>query len=285
MKSKVLLWVSLLSALPSFAAESGSGTAKPKEPSAAAPSTSGGPKVTGTFRIVKQDGNTVIQQAAVSDGSTGISTLTVAGSDAFISGSGHCAFNVKYDEISAVAANNTTNRLYSNDTLIAQNTKIDLQANLLKTIWTQPYLVPGMNNVRLVINADSAKPSTGWVRVNVTGSCGGVTATPTPPPPKTEPPKPTPPPTPKYGPGSAQWNSLYTAWGYSNYAVTQLKGKGYARYADLVKLNVELKAVMDANSVDLPTFNGLLLRWNAFLGDTAFKAAMAAIVASTAGHK
>ena len=166
MKSKFLLLLPLMAAFSSFAADTG-------------------PRVTGNFRIVKQDGNTVIQQAAVSDGSSGINTITISGSEAFMSGAGRCAFNVKYDEISAKAATGTTNRIFSNDALIAQNTKIDLQPNVLKTIWTQPYLVPGMNYVRLGINADAAKPSTGWVRVNVTGNCGGVTATP----PQTTPPK------------------------------------------------------------------------------------------------
>jgi|GEM_PF-1993234 len=317
MKSSSLFVISALAAaVSSFAAEPGSVTrpTTPPVPPApppvnAAPGT--GPQVSGVFRFVKPDGMNVITQDVISTGTSAITTLTMSGADAISSGSGRCAFNVKYDEISSVVATNTTNRLYSNDALIAQNTKLDLEPNKLKTVWTQPYLFAGLNNIRIVINADGAKPSTGWIRVNVTGSCGGVTApapapapkppeppkattpslattppattqskTPEPPktttsppaappkatepakpttppmstPPKTpEPPKPatdpkvstpptgtTPPVTPKppvvvevkYAPGSSQWTQLYTAYGYSNYGVTQLKGKGYPRYTD-----------------------------------------------------
>jgi len=270
MKSKALLLISLLAALPALAAEPGPGSGS-------------GPQVTGMFRFVSQDGLRVLQQAAVSTSTTSpIATITIGGGDAFMSGSGHCAYNVKYDEISAVAATNTTNRLFSNDTLIAQNTRLDLVPKVLKTVWTQPYLVPGVNNIKLVINAESDKPSIGWVRVNVTGSCGGVTA---PAPKDSTPPKPpappAAPPVQKFSPGSTQWATLYTAWGYSNYGVTQLKGKGYARYADLVKLNADLTAVVNAKTVELPVYNSLMERWNSFLNDPAFKAAMAATVPGT----
>jgi len=294
MKSRVLLLISLLAAaLPSLAAEPGPGSAKPKEVTPTTSLPAGGLQATGNFRIVSQDGLRVLQQAPLFLGTGNINTITIGGGDAFMSGSGHCAFNVKYDEISAKAATGTTNRLFSNDTLIAQNTKIDLQPNVLKTIWTQPYLVPGLNNVKLVINADGEKPSVAWVRINVTGSCGGVTAPapktepPKTQPPKTEPPKTEPPkPQPtvvKYAPGSAQWNTLYTAWGYSNYATTQLKGKGYARYADLARLNADLTAVVNAKSVEAPAYSSLMTRWNSFLNDPAFVAAMKAVVPGSGG--
>jgi len=69
----------------------------------------------------------------------------------------------------------------------------------------------------------------------------------------------------KFAPGSAEWNNLNTAWGYSNYAVTQLKGKGYARYEELVKLNADLTAVINAKSVEQSAYNALMVRWNSFV--------------------
>lgn len=320
MKSNVLFLITALAAaVSSHAAESG-GVTKPAAslPPAPAPVTAApgtGPQITGLFRFVKANGMDVITQGAIYTGTGTMATLTMSGADAISSGAGRCAFNVKYDEISSVAALNTTNRLYANDTLIAQNTKLDLEANKLKTVWTQPYLYAGLNNVKIVINADGAKPSTGWIRVNVTGSCGGVTApapapTPAPAPaPKTEPPKTTPPVTTppkteppktttsdpklaakppvvvevKYAPGSSQWNELNTAWGYSNYAVTQLKGKGYVRYAELVQLNTYLTAVINAKTVTQVNYIELMARWNSFVNDAAFKKAMAAIVPSGDG--
>lgn len=203
MKAQALMF-SLMLASPVFAANFGS-TEPPKTtttppstttvapPKPASTPAATGPQVTGLFRIVKPDGATVIAQTAIGSGSNVINVINVATSDAFLTSGGKCAFNVKYDEVSGVAASSTTNRLFSNDALIAQNTKIDLAPNVLKTIWTQPYLVPGQNNVKIVVNADSATPSVGWVRVNVSGTCGASQAPATTPPattpPKTEPPK------------------------------------------------------------------------------------------------
>jgi len=172
----------------------------------------------------------------------------------------------------------TTNRLFSNDALVAQNTKIDLQARVVKTVWTQPYLVPGVNNVRIVVNADSPAPSTKWVRVNVAGTCAAAVAKPA------EPPKPaTPPTTPpkqevKFAPGSPEWNNLNTIWGYSNYATTQLKTSGYARYADLVKLNAAVTTVVNAKVVSQDAYNSIVAAWNTFVQDPKFKALMTAVV-------
>ena len=132
-----------------------------------------GPQVTGMFRILKADGSTVIAQTAITVGGTSsVNVINVASTDALQSGNGRCAFNAQYDEVSGVAATSSTNRIFSNDALVAQNTKVDLVANVLKSTLTQPYLVAGQNNVRVMINADSASPSVGWVRVNVSGSCG-----------------------------------------------------------------------------------------------------------------
>jgi hypothetical protein len=256
-------------------------TITPPKPTTAPAPLATGPQVTGLLRIVKPDGATVIQQTPIGMSTSVINVINVSTSDAFLTSGGKCAFNVKYDEVSGLAATNTTNRLFSNDTLIAQNTKIDLVPNVLKTIWTQPYLVPGQNNVRIVVNADSATPSVGWVRVNVSSTCGAAATTP----PKNEPPKTTPPVTPppvvSFAPGSGEWNNLNNAFGYSNYGVNGLKGKGYARYSELVKFNQDVSAVFNAKVVDQPTYNALMSRWNSFVMDPAFQAAMKAIVPST----
>jgi hypothetical protein len=308
MKSNLFM-ISLLVAAPSFAANFGStepvkstvGTGPVTKPTEVKlPPLPVGPAVTGLFRIVKPDGNTVIVQTPISVGGNAINVINVATTDAFLTSGGKCAFNVKYDEVSGVAATGTTNRLFSNDALIAQNTKIDLVANALKTIWTQSYLVPGVNNVKVVVNAESSKPSTGWVRVYVAGTCAAAPTTPPvtskeppkaePPkttPPKTEPPKTTvtPPVVPKFGPGTSEWNNFYIAFGYSNYGVTQLKGKGFARYADLVKLNADITVFVNAKLVDQTNYNALMTRWNSFVVDPAFKAAMAATVPGTDTRK
>jgi hypothetical protein len=274
-------------------------------------------QLTGLVRIVKSDGKTVVAQAApllvaANGTATGkLPEITVSEKDAFQSALGRCAFNLQYDEASATAVASSTNRLYGNDTLIAQNTQIALAPKVVKTIWTQPYLVAGANNVKIVVNADSGAPSTGWVRINVTGTCGAVAPAPAPTPAPAAAPKPAPAPAPTSDakpapapaptaapkpapapapvtyiqPGSGDWNNLNTAWGYSNYAVTQLKGKGYAKYDNVVRLNTALTAAINAKKISTTDYATLMAAWNALLADAGFKAAMAAIVPSTAGRK
>ncbi len=246
-------------------------------------------QLTGLVRIVKSDGQTVVAQAApmlvAANGSASgaMPQITVSEKDAFISSLGRCAFNFKYDEISATAVATSTNRIYSNDTLIAQNTQIALTPKVVKTIWTQPYLFAGANNVKVVVNVDGV-PSTGWVRINVTGTCGKPTTAPAPAPvaaPPAPSPSPAPAPVSYVQPGSGDWNNLNTAWGYSNYAVTQLKGKGFAKYDALVKLNASITAAINAKKISTGDYATLMAAWNAMLADPAFKAAMAAIVPGT----
>lgn len=252
-------------------------------------------QLTGFVRIVKSDGKTVVAQAAPLLVTSNMTTsklpeITVSDKDAFMSALGRCAFNLQYDEVSATAVASSTNRLYGNDTLIAQNTQVALAPKVVKTIWTQPYLVAGANNVKIVVNAESGAPSTGWVRINVAGTCGKAAATPAPPPapaPVAAPkPAPTPAPAPVayIQPGSGDWNNLNTTWGYSNYAVTQLKGKGYAKYDEVVRLNAALTAAINAKKISTADYATLMAAWNALAADAAFKAAMAAIV-PTPGHK
>lgn len=146
----------------------------------APPSATSGPQAGPLFRIIKSDGNTVIQQGNLNSFGTPPAVINVTDKDAFMISNGHCAFNIKYDEISNTAATGTTNRLFSNDVPIAVNSYIALTPGVLKTIWTQSYLSPGANNVRVVVNADSTTPSTKLIQVNVAGTCGTPAAPPQP---------------------------------------------------------------------------------------------------------
>jgi hypothetical protein len=280
-----------LAVAPAFAANFGAPPAAATAPTVSAVSAPAapvvaGPQATGVFRIVKADGSTLIQQGSLGANVLAGSVLNVSEADALVKANGRCAFNVKYDEVSAVAAAGTVNRLYSNDALIAQNSAIDLQPGAVKTVWTQPYLYAGLNNVRVVINAAGAAPSTGWLRVNVAGNCGGAAQAAAPATAPAPAPTPTPAPAPAvFKPGSGQWNTLYNAWGYSNYAVTQLKGKGYGRYAELAALNAAITAAVRAGAVAQTTYDSLIGTWNGFVTEAAFKAAIAAIVPGTPGAK
>jgi hypothetical protein len=288
--SLLLLSAAMAACLPALAAEPPPGTPRPAGP----------------FRVFKPDGSTLLQQGQLM-GSGALATLTVDASNAIAAGNGRCAFTVKYDEVATAAASKTTNRLYSNDQLVAQNSQIDLAAGVVKTIWTQPYLFAGANNVKVLINADSTTPVTGWIRVNVTGSCGGAAApAPAPALPPAPPAPPTPPATGDARPGSGDakppappaptstssgssgkpvasvsvkvgmpdWGNLLVAYGYSNFAVNGLKTRGYARYAELVKLNADLTAAIASRAVELGAFNALIARWNSFVNDADFRRLM-----------
>lgn len=236
------------------------------------------PRINALLRVVKADGNTAIGQAAITAGGGAMATINVRQVDALVASGGRCAFNVKVDEVSNVALKGSVNRLYSNDTLIAQNGAIDTQPGVLKTIWTQPYLFPGQNNVKVVLDADGKSPTVGWVRVNVDGTCM--------PAPAVKPTAPTAPPAvPPVLPGSAAWNALYNAWGYSNYATTQLKGKGFAGYAGLAAVNADLTSVVNAKKVEQAAYDKLMARWNTIANDPVFKAMMAAVVPGKPGQK
>jgi len=220
-------------------------------------------------RVLKPDMATVIGQALVTPGGGALATINVTQADAIAAANGRCAFNVRYDEVAGAAVKGSVNRLYANDTLVAINSAIDLQPGVLRSITTQPYLYAGANNLKIVVNADSATPSTGWVRINVAGDCKAPVVAPKPPPAPVLPP---------VTPGSAQWNALYNAWGYSNYAVTQLKGKGFGRYADIVTLNAALSKAVDARSIAAADCTALMAKWNALAAEPAFVAAMTAVV-------
>lgn len=304
--NKKLILTLLLASTSTFAANFGTPPAAAPVAgtpvAGAAPATlalaASGPQLGTSFRIVKPDGSTIIKQGNLSIPGSPIEVINVSENDAFINKTpqGKCAFNVQYDEASSTAAASTINRLYSNDAVIAVNGPLALLPGVKKTVWTQPYLYAGMNTIRVVVNADSAAPSTKWIRVNVAGTCGGQpqVSTPTPPvstpsvpvTPKTAPVVPTPPPViVTFKPGSAEWNNLNTVWGYSNYATTQLKDKGYARYAELVRLNAAVTTVINAKIVDQAAYNSLMTSWNTFVTEPAFKSAMATVVAGKTGQK
>jgi hypothetical protein len=77
---------------------------------------------------------------------------------------------------------------------------------------------------------------------------------------------------------------MYNAWGYSNYAYTQLKGKGFSKYDVVVAINADLTTAVKAGSVDATTWTALMARWNALCNDADFQAAMKAVVPSGDGH-
>lgn len=287
--SKHLVFVSLLASASSFAANFGApgqqntpeSPNKPPLVTTPAPVSTAAPLGGGLFRVVKADGATVIQQGNLQNAA--LEVINVSEKDAIASANGRCAFNVKYDVLSSALAS-VTNRLFSNDAAVAVNSNVALSAGVVKTVWTQPYLFAGMNNVRVVVNADSAAPITKWIRVNVDGSCGGKAAST----PATTPNAPTtpvnggdtPPKPPlvviQFKPGSGEWNNLNNIWGYSNYGVTQLKGKGFGRYDELARLNAAVTGFINAKVVDQGAYNSLMTSWNTFVTDPAFKAAMSA---------
>jgi len=239
-----------------------------------APAASAAP-IAGVFRLLKADGSTVVSQAIVMPGQ--MSQIGIRAADAIVAANGRCAFNVKIDEVSQTALASTTTRLYSNDTLVANVTKLDLAARTAKSFVTQPYLYAGHNNVKLVFNAESAAPTIAWVQVQVDGSCAAAPAAP--PAPASAPvatPKP-PAPAPIKA-GTADWNVLFNAYGYSNYAVNGLKGKGYRRYSELVAVNAALTAAVKAGAIERAACVALLARWNAIANDPDFKTAMAKVM-------
>jgi hypothetical protein len=261
----------LINASFAFAADA---PAKASTPTAA-PTTAPAASIAGMFRVLKADGATVVAQAILAPGL--MQQISVKASDAIVAAHGRCAFNVKIDEVSSVALASTTTRLFSNDTLVANVTQLELAAKTLKSFVTQPYLYAGHNNVKLVFNAESATPSIVWVHVLVDGTCAAAAAPlPAPAASSVVPKPPTVAPAPIKA-GSADWNALFNAFGYSNYAVNGLKGKGYRRYDELVSVNAALALAVKAATIERAAFATLMQRWNALTNDADFKAAMAKV--------
>jgi len=224
-----------------------------------------GTEINALMRVMKRDGSTLIAQAPVSRNLAFIPVIRLNAADALVAANGRCAFNVKLDEVSGHALSGSVDRLYSNDTLIAQPGGINAEAGKLTTVWTQPYFYAGRNNLRVVLDADGAAPVTGWVRVEVAGTCNPV------------------PVVVWVKPGSGDWNALYNAWGYSNYGTKQLQGKGLGFYEELASINAALTAAVKAGRIERPAWEALMNRWNALLANPDFVAAMKAIVPSKGG--
>lgn len=224
-----------------------------------------GTEINALMRVMKKDGSTLIAQAPVSRNLSFIPVIRLNAADALVAANGRCAFNVKLDQVSGHALSGSVDRLYSNDTLIAQPGGIHAEAGQLTTVWTQPYFFAGRNNLRVVLDADGATPVTGWVRVEVAGTCAAA------------------PVAVWVKPGSGDWNALYNAWGYSNYGTRQLKGKGLGFYDELASINAALTAAVKAGRIERPAWEALMNRWNALLANPDFVAAMKAIVPSKGG--
>jgi hypothetical protein len=232
--------------------------------------------ISGMFRVLKSDGSTVLSQAILTGGF--MQQIGVKASDALVAANGRCAFNVKLEEIASASLPGTTTRLYSNDTLVANVIKLDLTAKTPKSYVTQPYFYAGRNNVKVMFNAESAAPSAVWVQVLVDGAC--TAAAPAAPAPAASKPE-AKPPVVAAAPvkaGSTEWTPLFNAYGYSNYAVTGLKGKGFKRYDELASVNAALVAAVKTGTVERSAYTALMARWNAITNDADFKALMAKVV-------
>ena len=132
-------------------------------------------------------------------------TLVLTDKDVMLVSGGKCAFNAAYDMANtgnAASGAPFINRLYSNATLVGQQSALTLNKGEAKQVNTQMYLLPGTQTVKLVLDAENnvaennESNNTTTVTVRVDATCM-PTPTPTPKPePKPEP-KPTPTPTPK----------------------------------------------------------------------------------------
>ena len=80
----------------------------------------------------------------------------------------------------------------------------------------------------------------------------------------------------KYAPGSVLWRNLLNASTYTARGVVVLKGKGYARYEELVTLNNFLIGLLRGNIVEKSVYDAVMLRWASFEGDPKFRAALVA---------
>lgn len=224
-----------------------------------------GTEINALLRVMKKDGSTLIAQAPVSRALSATPVIRLSAADALVAANGRCAFNVKLDEVSGHALSGSVDRLYSNDTLVAQAGGLQVAAGTVTTVWTQPYLFAGTNHLRVVLDANGAAPVTGWLQVEVAGDCRAAPAVVW------------------IQPGSGDWNALANAWGYSNYGSKQLKGKGYAFYGELVSINAALGAAVSAGRIEQAAWRSLGERWRTLLAKPEFQAAMKAIVPGTGG--
>jgi hypothetical protein len=101
--------------------------------------------------------------------------------DTFLQSNGKCAVNISYQMANvgtAGAGPAFTNRLLSGTTLVSQQSGLSLDAGKTKIVNTQGYIVPGLNQLRLVIDAENAiaesNESNNVAQVSVTldSNCG-----------------------------------------------------------------------------------------------------------------
>lgn len=220
--------------------------------------------VAAILRLVKPDGVNVMGQTLIATEGTAMRAITLSNVDAFAMVNGRCAFKAKFDEISTTRLTNVTNRIYSNGTLVAQRSQINLAPGAQHTIWSIVSLFPGANNVKVVLNADSPDIVVGWLRVNVTGGMCGA---------------PPPPPLPfaTIYPGSQAWNQLLTAMADSRAAYTQLAVQfPPTRYGEAAAaLNAEMTRVVNTEQrIEKAAFDSLMARWSALTNDPGFKEGM-----------
>lgn len=122
-------------------------------------------------------------------------TLVLSAKDVMLVSGGKCAFNAAYNMANTGGTASATpfiNRLYSNTTLIGQQSALSLNKGEVKQVATQMYLLPGTQTVKLMLDAENKvvesnkANNSSSVTIRVDASCA-------------PPPAPTPTPTPKAG--------------------------------------------------------------------------------------
>jgi hypothetical protein len=83
-------------------------------------------------------------------------TVTLHAADAILASNGKCAFNIMYDLANAGAApaGGFANQLLAGTSIVSQQTIASLAKGKSMLVMTQAYLVPGVNNVRLLVDAN-----------------------------------------------------------------------------------------------------------------------------------
>lgn len=105
--------------------------------------------------------------------------IQLKASDAFLTSNGKCAFNVAYDisNTGAAPASGFVDQVFTGTQLISQQSALSLKAGENKLIYTQAYLAPGTQVVRLMVDATNVVPETNetnnstQVYVNLVGPC------------------------------------------------------------------------------------------------------------------
>jgi hypothetical protein len=111
----------------------------------------------------------------------GLLQLTTA--DTFLQWNGKCAVNISYDIANignAAASTAFVDRILDNGTMISQQGGLTLDACKTRIVNTQAYLIPGLNTLRLVVDADNAVAESSEtnnfadVRVVLSSPCGAT---------------------------------------------------------------------------------------------------------------